>query len=71
MHEPFHNYDPYDHICTINLKLDELINQHNALAQHVSVLEQDNRLLRHRLGQLIEQNKLLVHKLKLDKLNQK
>jgi hypothetical protein len=53
--EPFHNYDPYDHLATITLRLEEVISQHNNLAKHVENLSTDNRILRHRIAQLMEQ----------------
>lgn len=54
--EPFHNYDPYDHLVTVNLRLDELITQHNKLANYCDQLEgrlrkaeTDSRVILHKL----------------------
>ncbi len=58
--EPFHNYDPYDHLATVTLRLEELIDQHNKLANHVSQLQVDNQILRHRNQQLLEKLSQLI-----------
>jgi hypothetical protein len=37
--QPFHDYDPYDHLTTVTMRLEELINQHNRLSQYTELVD--------------------------------
>lgn len=61
----FHDYDPYDHICTINLKLDELIGEHNNLANVVKGLVQQNQQFKQDIRALVVEREQLRDQLRL------
>lgn len=57
--KPFHDYDPYDHLNTVTLRLEEVINQHNRLSQYtellnakISKLEMDHAIMSKKLRQI-------------------
>lgn len=60
--EPFHNYDPYDHLNTVTLRLEELINQHNRLSRYTELLES-------KINKLEADYAILLHKVRQRALN--
>lgn len=60
MTTPFHDYDPYGHLCGLTEQVQEVIRQHNAMSQHVhdltlqvQKLSAENTVFKRRLATLI------------------
>lgn len=47
--QPFHDFDPYDHLMAITEQLSQTIDQHNRLAHHVNHMTREIDRLKQRL----------------------